>query len=204
MQNSQKGDLFLVSGPSGSGKDTILKQVLAQDPSLRFSISATTRPRREESDDAKYLFLRREQFEADIQKGAFLEYAEYCGNYYGTPAAPIEQWRSEGRDVLVECEIQGARQIMKQAPDLTSIFIMPPSVEVLKKRLMGRSTESEEQMQKRLQTALSEMKEAAAYDYLIINDDLSAAVELFCSIIQTSRARVLRNLKTIDEVLQHA
>lgn len=197
-----KGDFFLISGPSGSGKDTILKQVFARYPDLKFSISTTTRAKRDPSDDEKYHFLSAEQFEEGIRQGAFLEYAQYCGNYYGTPAAPIEQWRNQGLDVIVECEVQGALQIMKTVPDATSIFIMPPSIPVLRKRLSGRATESEEQTEKRIATALKEMEQAEQYQFLVINDGLEDAVELVCSIIAAKRAAVLRNKKFIHEVLE--
>ncbi len=201
---SQKGDVFLFSGPSGSGKDTILKEVFARYPDLKFSISTTTRAKRDPSDDEKYNFISKEAFEEGIANGAFLEHAQYCGNYYGTPAAPIEQWRAQGLDVVVECEVQGALQIMKTLPDVTGIFIMPPSVAVLKKRLTGRNTESAEQTEKRIQTALQEMKQAGEYDYLVINDALEDAVNLVCSIIETKRASVKRNINTIHEVLENA
>ena len=201
---SQKGDVFLFSGPSGSGKDTILKEVFARYPDLKFSISTTTRAKRDPSDDEKYNFISKEAFEEGIQNGAFLEHARYCGNYYGTPAASIEQWRAKGLDVVVECEVQGALQIKKTLPEVTGIFIMPPSVAVLKKRLMGRNTESVEQTEKRIQTALQEMKQAGEYDYLVINDALEDAVNLVCSIIETKRASVKRNINTIHEVLENA
>lgn len=200
----QKGNVFLFSGPSGSGKDTILKQVFARLPELKFSISSTTRAWREPSDDEKYTFLTTEEFETGIEKNAFLEYANYCGKYYGTPAAPIEQWRNEGYDVVIECEVQGALQIMEKLPDLTSVFIIPPSIEVLRKRLTGRQTESAEQTEKRIQTAIGEMKLANHYEYLVINDHLEDAVDLVCHIIETQRAKVTQNTKFLHEVLQNA
>lgn len=201
---SYKGDVFLFSGPSGSGKDTILTQVRKRYPDLQFSISTTSRPWREPSDDVKYHLVTRQEFEQGIAQNAFLEYAEYCGNYYGTPAAPIEKWREEGYDVIVECEVQGALQIMKALPEAVSIFIMPPSVAVLKKRLSGRNTESAEATEKRIQTAIGEMKQAEAYQYLVINDALEDAVNLVCSIIETHRASMKRNTNTIHEVLENA
>ena len=201
---SHKGDVFLFSGPSGSGKDTILKEVFKRYPELKFSISTTTRQKRDPSDDEKYTFISKESFEDGIAKGGFLEHAQYCGNYYGTPAAPIEAWRNEGLDVVVECEVQGALQIMKSLPDVVSIFIMPPSVAVLKKRLMGRQTETEEQTAKRIETALGEMKLAEHYNYLVINDVLEDAVDTVCSIIATRRASINRNINTIHEVLENA
>ena len=200
----QKGNVFLFSGPSGSGKDTILKQVFARMPELKFSISSTTRDWREPSDDEKYRFLTNEEFEAGIARNGFLEYAEYCGKYYGTPAAPIENWRNEGLDVVIECEVQGALQIMEKLPDLTSIFIIPPSVEVLRKRLTGRQTESAEQTEKRIATAIGEMKLADRYEYLVINDHLDDAVDLVCDIIKAQRAKVTQNTKFLSEVLKNA
>ncbi len=202
--SAQKGNVFLFSGPSGSGKDTILKQVFARMPELKFSISSTTRAWREPSDDEKYNFLTKEEFEAGIAADGFLEYAEYCGKYYGTPAAPIEKWRNEGHDVVIECEVQGALQIMKKLPELTSVFIIPPSVEVLRKRLTGRQTESAEQTEKRIQTAIGEMRLADRYEYLVINDHLEDAVDLVCDIIKAQRAKVTQNTKFLHEVLQNA
>ena len=201
---STKGDVFLFSGPSGSGKDTILKEVFKRYPDLQFSISTTTRPKRDPSDDEKYTFLSKEAFEEGIAQGGLLEYARYCENYYGTPAAPIETWRKEGLDVVVECEVQGALQIMKSLPDVVSIFIMPPSLAVLKKRLSGRNTESAEATEKRIQTAIGEIKQADAYQYLVINDALEDAVDLVCHIIETHRASMKRNTNTIHEVLENA
>lgn len=201
---SVKGDVFLFSGPSGSGKDTILKEVFKRYPELKFSISTTTRAKRDPSDDEKYNFISKEAFEQGIQAGAFLEHAQYCGNYYGTPAAPIEAWQKEGCDVVVECEVQGALQIMKSLPEVVSIFIMPPSVAVLKKRLSGRQTETQEQTAKRIETAMKEMQLAEHYDYLVINDALEDAVDLVCSIIASKRALVKRNKNTIHEVLENA
>lgn len=202
--SKQRGNVFLFSGPSGSGKDTILKQIFARYPDLKFSISSTTRAWREPSDDEKYNFLTNEEFEAGIAADGFLEYAEYCGKYYGTPAAPIEEWRNEGYDVVIECEVQGALQIMEKLSDLTSVFIIPPSIEVLRKRLTGRQTESAEQTEKRIQTAIEEMQFADRYEYLVINDRLEDAVDLVSHIIDSQRAKVINNTKFLSEVLQNA
>ena len=201
---SEKGDVFLFSGPSGSGKGTILKEVFKRYPDLKFSNSTTTRDKRDPSDDEKYTFTTNEAFEQGIAAGAFLEYAQYCGNYYGTPAAPIETWRNRGQDVVVECEVQGALQIMRSLPEVVSIFITPPSVAVLRKRLTGRKTETPEQTEKRIQTAIGEMGHAHAYQYLVVNDALEDAVDLVCHIIETHRASMKRNIKTIHEVLENA
>jgi guanylate kinase len=200
----QKGNVFLVSGPSGSGKDTILKQVFARMPELKFSISSITRAKRDPSDDEKYRFLTREEFEEQIREDGFLEYAEYCGNYYGTPAAPVKDWRQQGFDVVIECDVQGALQIMEKLPEATSIFIAPPSVEVLRKRLTGRQTENAEQTEKRISAAIQEMMQAERYDYLVINDKLEDAVDLFENIVKVQRAKVSQNIKFIQEVSEHA
>jgi guanylate kinase len=200
----QKGNVFLVSGPSGSGKDTILKQVFARMPELKFSISSITRAKRDPSDDEKYRFLTREEFEEQIREDGFLEYAEYCGNYYGTPAAPVKDWRQQGFDVVIECDVQGALQIMEKLPEATSVFIAPPSVEVLRKRLTGRQTENAEQTEKRISAAIQEMMQAERYDYLVINDKLEDAVDLFENIVKVQRAKVSQNIKFIQEVSEHA
>ena len=200
----QKGNVFLVSGPSGSGKDTILKQVFARMPELKFSISSITRAKRDPSDDEKYRFLTRDEFEEQIRNDGFLEYAEYCGNYYGTPAAPVKDWRQQGFDVVIECDVQGAFQIMEKLPEATSVFIAPPSVEVLRKRLTGRQTENAEQTEKRISAAIQEMMQAERYDYLVINDKLEDAVDLFENIVKVQRAKVSQNIKFIQEVSEHA
>ena len=201
---NEQGSVILISGPSGSGKDTILEQVLLRYPELKFSISNITRARRSESDDLKYHFLTNEEFEQGIREGAYLEYAEYCGCYYGTPAKPVEDWRNQGYDVIIECDVQGALQIMQKLPDAVSVFIMPPSVAVLRKRLSGRKTESPEQTERRIATALQEMQQADRYEYLVINDDLDDAVDQFCHILEAQRAKVKRNTKFIQEVLKNA
>lgn len=198
------GRLFLISGPSGSGKDTILKDFFQKHPEAVFSISTTTRAKRDSRDNEKYHFISREDFEKAIASDEFLEYAEYCGNYYGTPKGPIENWISEGKDVFVEVETVGAQKIMEELPELVSIFIMPPSVEVLKKRLAGRKTESSEQAEKRIKEAVREMSAAINYDFVIINDRLEDAAELFESIITADHARTSRNINIINEVLKNA
>ncbi len=139
----KKGLLIVVSSPSGGGKGTILKALFERNANLRMSVSATTRaPREGEQDGVHYHFITREQFQKNIAGGAMLEYAEYCENYYGTPKAPIQAWLDAGHDVVLEIEVQGGRQIKTAAPDCVSLFILPPSLEVLEKRLRGRGTEA--------------------------------------------------------------
>ena len=146
----RKGLLVVISAPSGGGKGTILKELFAQDDNLVLSVSATTRkPRPGEEDGKQYYFISREEFESLIAQGKMLEHAEYVGNYYGTPKEPVEQWTSQGRDVVLEIEVQGGAQIKKLMPDCVSVFILPPSMAVLEKRLRGRGTEDEATVQKR-------------------------------------------------------
>lgn len=200
----EKGRLFIISGPSGSGKDTILKTYFAAHGDFEFSVSTITRPKRDKSDDEKYNFTSRENFERLIKDDKLLEYAEYCGNYYGTPREPIENWINEGKDVFVEVETVGAAKIKEKMPDAVSIFILPPSLAVLKKRLSGRATETAEQLEKRLDKALLEMKRAVDYDYVVVNDRLEDAAEDFERIILSDRRKTERNINLINEVLENA
>ena len=153
--NNSKGLLIILSGPSGAGKDTVLKELLAHNDKVRVSISATTRqPRQGEENGRDYHFISREQFETLIQRDGVLEYAEYCGNFYGTPRAQVEAWLDEGLDVVLEIEVQGAKKVMAKCPEAVSVFILPPSFAVLEKRLRRRATDSEEAVQKRLAAAI--------------------------------------------------
>ena len=148
----KKGLLIVVSSPSGGGKGTILKALFERNANLRMSVSATTRaPREGEQDGVHYHFITKEQFQKNIAGGAMLEYAEYCENYYGTPKAPIQAWLDAGHDVVLEIEVQGGRQIKTAAPDCVSLFILPPSLEVLEKRLRGPGPEADAVVRKRLQ-----------------------------------------------------
>jgi len=154
----KKGQLYVFTGPSGTGKGTILGQVLERDKNVFLSVSATTRaPRGEEQDGVHYYFLTHEAFEEKIKQGAFLEYAQYVGNYYGTLEAPVDQQLAQGRDVVLEIEVQGAMQIHNKRPDVVMVFVAPPSMDELERRLRGRGTESDEKVQGRLQTARQEM-----------------------------------------------
>lgn len=199
-----RGQLYIFSGPSGVGKDTILTEFLKNNPDVMLSISSITRPRRSADDDLKYHFISKEDFEAGIKNGDFLEYAEYCGNYYGTPKAPIEKWLDEGKDVIVEIEIQGAKKIMDSLEDVQSIFILPPSLKVLKKRLLKRSTEDDSQLEKRINKAREEISFALNYDYVIINDRLEDAVAMMESVFASQRARTEKNIDFIKGVLDNA
>ena len=200
-----RGNIYIISGPSGSGKDTILKEVLKIRSDVFFSISHITRKMRVgEVEGDKYHFISREEFEEQLAKNAFLEYNEYSGNYYGTPKAPIEEHLSKGDDVVIECDVNGASALRDILPDVISVFIMPPSFEVLRKRLEGRGTETTEQVERRMNEALNEIRRAVEYDYIVVNDDLESAVEDFLTVLNCNKL-ILKNQKhIIDEVLKNA
>ena len=173
------GKLIVVTGPSGVGKGTLLKKLLQQYPDrLLFSISATTRsPRSGEENGREYFFWNREEFEQKRDAGEFLEWAEYAGNLYGTPRPPIKQAIALGQIVLLEIELKGARQVAKSFPTAKRIFIAPPSMEILEERLRQRSTDSDEQIAKRLHHAKLEVAAADEFNITIVNDDLEIAIE---------------------------
>lgn len=182
----KKGLLIIISGPSGVGKGTVRKYFM-NDVSLRlaYSISMTTRqPREGERDKVDYIFTTREKFEEAIAKGELLEWAEFVGNYYGTPLSQVEKLRNEGKNVLLEIEVQGADQVRAKCPDALSIFIIPPSMEELEKRIRGRRSEPEEIVQQRLAKAENEMKMVCNYKYIVCNEDPQLAAELISSIIK--------------------
>ena len=182
----KKGLLIIISGPSGVGKGTVRKYFM-DDDSLRltYSISMTTRkPRQGERDGVDYIFTTRETFEEAIAEGELLEWAEFVGNYYGTPLTQVEKLREEGKNVLLEIEVQGADQVRKKCPDALSIFIIPPSMEELEKRIRGRRSEPEEIVQQRLAKAENEMKMVSNYKYIVCNEDPQLAAELISSIIK--------------------
>ena len=161
----QKGTLFVLTGPSGVGKGTLLSHVLPQLDSLFLSVSATTRePRPEEQDGVHYYFLSPEQFRSRIEDGAFLEHAQFSGNYYGTPSAPIDAHLSRGEDVVLEIEVQGAMQIREKRPDAAMIFVAPPDFATLEARLRGRQTEAEDAIALRLETAKHELQQIPKFD----------------------------------------
>lgn len=193
MSSGHAGRLFVISAPSGVGKSTIVKAVLAQDRRLRFSVSCTTRaPRPEEVDGVDYHFLSREVFEAGIHEGRFLEWANVYGNYYGTDRRQVEAWLAQGLDVLLEIDVQGARKVRASSLSSTAIFILPPSLEVLEERLRRRGTEPEEVIQRRLEAARTEIREAPWYDYLVVNDALEEAVGDVTAIIRAARCERCR------------
>ena len=177
---NHKGLLIVISGFSGAGKGTLMKKLMENFDQYALSISMTTRAQREgEVDGREYFFATREQFEDKIKQGGFIEHAQYCGNYYGTPKDYVEQQLENGKDVILEIEIQGAMKVKEQFPDAVLLFVMPPSIAVLHQRLIGRGTETEEVIFERLQRAEEEAVGIEDYGYIIINDDLDTCVKEF-------------------------
>lgn len=184
MNSKKRGRLVLYTGSSGVGKGTILDELKKRDPNIKVSISNTTRNKRNgEIDGVHYNFVTREQFEKLIKENGYLEYAEYCDNYYGTPKKAVEDMLDEGYTVILEIEVQGGLQIMKKHPDVLSIFILPPSMDVLEKRLRSRGTEDEETIQKRLEQAKNEIAFKDKYRYNVVNAELDKAVDQVLDII---------------------
>ena len=185
----KRGLLIVISGPSGVGKDTLIKRLLELDRNLRYSVSCTTRPPRpDEVHGVDYTFVTREQFQELVDKGAFLEYAEYNGNLYGTLAERVERARADGYDTVLKIEVQGAEQVRKRVPDAILIFVVPPSVEELVRRQLERNTESSKDMTARREIATKEMEYSSRYDRVVVNDELERAVAQVLEIIRNARS----------------
>ncbi len=185
-----KGILMVISGPSGCGKGTILKELLAGSDSIFLSVSATTRaPRPGEEHGVSYYYLTKEEFETQIATDGMLEYAEYCENYYGTPRQAVLDRLEQGQDVILEIEVQGALQVIERFPEAVSIFILPPSMEVLAKRLTDRATEDQETVNRRLTQAKEELSFADRYTYQVVNDDLHLAIQEMDCIIKAEHLK---------------
>jgi len=197
-----KGRLIIISSPSGGGKGTLIKEVLEAVPELGYSVSFTTRsPRFGEEEGRHYHFVSKAEFEDEINAGGFLEYAEVHGNYYGTSLTYVNRLADEGKDVILEIDVQGAGWVRKRMPDALGIFIMPPSFEVLKARLMARGTENPDDLELRLGNARGEVMEYAHFDYVIINDEIFASARKLAAIIMAERQRRDRQTEAICDIL---
>lgn len=198
----QKGLLVIISGASGTGKGTVCKKLLAENPNIFYSISATTRkPRQGEVDGREYYFITVDEFKTWIAEEKFLEYAEVYGNFYGTPIHKIEERLRRGEDVLLEIDIQGALNVMKKRPDGVYIFLLPPSIEELKNRITGRGSESPETLERRFQAAASEIATGKKYQYAVVNDTVEAAVAKIQNILAAERCKVNRNENLFESLL---
>lgn len=189
-----KGLLFVVSAPAGCGKDTILNELFSRTDKAGYAVSATTRaPREGEVNGVHYHFLSRGEFERKIAENEVLEYTEYCGNYYGTLRKSVNDLLDAGKDAILKIEVEGAMNIKKMFPQACLVFILPPSFEVLEKRLRDRGTETEEKIIERTQQARREVEFAENYDYLIVNDKLETAVDDLLAVLKAERLRRTRN-----------
>jgi guanylate kinase len=202
-QAPSRGTLFVVSSPSGGGKGTIIRHVLACVENLSYSVSFTTRaPRQTEVDGREYFFVNRETFDEMVAAGEFLESACVHGNFYGTSKEQILSETAAGADIILEVDVQGAASVRKLLMDSVSIFILPPSYEVLRQRLIARGTDSPPQLAVRLRNAPEELKQYSAFDYVIINDEIDRAAAQLASIIYAERARCMRQEPLVREVIQ--
>jgi guanylate kinase len=195
--------VFIISAPSGSGKSTLVHRLLASDPSLLFSISYTTRPPRPtETPGVDYNFISRKDFDARLARGEFLEYAEKWGNYYGTNRETFESATHQGKDLVLDIDVQGARQLRVAIPQAISIFVLPPSRQVMEQRLRSRSQDSEEVIQRRLRGAKEEVQNYTHYDFVLINRDIEEASARLASIVEAERLRKARMEEEVRPILQ--
>ena len=199
-----KGRLIVFSAPSGCGKGTMLEQILKNED-FCVSVSATTRlPREGEVDGVNYYFISKDEFTERIGEGKFLEYAEYCGNFYGTPMDQVNEMLEKGKNVILEIEVQGAVKVMNKRPDALSIFIAPPSINELRRRLHKRGTESDEVIEQRVAQASNEVALAAKYDYIIVNDALEDAVEDFFHVVRAEQLRADKRPEIIADIIKNS
>lgn len=198
-----RGILFVVSSPSGGGKGTLIQRVLKKIPDLSYSVSFTTRtPRSGEVNGREYFFVSEEKFEKMASANEFLEWANVHGKLYGTSSKQVFEEIADGRDIILEVDVQGAASVRSLVPDSVSIFILPPSFEILKQRLQSRGTDSPEELEIRLRNAPGELKDYSAYQYLILNDDMDQAAEQLAAIVYAERARLIRQEPKVRHVVQ--
>lgn len=203
MQNSD-GMLVLFSGPSGVGKDTVLDIILSKDEKLQRSVSLTTREKRAgEIDGEDYYFITKEEFSQMIKDGQVLEYAQYGENVYGTPKAPVDKWLKEGKTVILKIEVKGAQKIRELYPEALSIFLLPPSMQILEDRIRRRATENEDDINRRLEIAKNEILRSADYDFVVVNDNLDEASDNVLSIIKALNFTYKRMNHKISEVIKN-
>jgi guanylate kinase len=197
-----KGNLIIISSPSGGGKGTLIRQVMGMVPHLGYSVSLTTRPPRYGEDDGKhYQFVSKEEFEAYKQKGGFLEWAEVHGNFYGTSLDQTKKFADSGMDVILEIDVQGAATVMETMPEAVSIFILPPSFDVLRARLVARATERTDDLELRLRNSMVEVMQFSRFGYAVINDEIGAASSKIAAIILAERQRPHRQGEQIHAIL---
>ena len=195
------GMLIVVSAPSGTGKGAIIKKLLDYDKNIKYSVSATTRqPRKGEKDGENYIFLSKDEFENMITHKELVEWDEYCGNYYGTPKKYIDRVTEKGLDVVLEITVAGGLDVKKMCPDAIMIFVLPPSMDELKRRITSRGTEEPAVIEKRLEKAYKELDHLKFYEYVVINDDLEHAVKQILEIINSERLKYFRNKDIVNKI----
>lgn len=201
-QAGEQGTLFVISAPSGAGKTSLVSEMLRQDSRLGVSVSHTTRPMREgEQEGVNYHFVSRDEFEAMIARGDFLEHADVFGNYYGTSQVWVRETLATGQDVILEIDWQGAKQVRRLIPECVSVFIVPPSAEVLRQRLVGRGTDAADAVERRLAEAEEECRHAVEFDYLVVNDDFSTALADLLAIVRSRRLQITTQQQRYGELL---
>ncbi len=195
--------VFIISAPSGSGKSTLVSRLLASDPGLRFSVSYTTRKLRgNEKPGESYIYISHQEFEERIQRDEFLEHAQVFGNYYGTNRKVLDQAQREGKDLILDIDVQGARQLKERIPEAVTIFILAPSRDILEQRLRARSEDSEQVIQRRLKDAAEEIRNYVQYDYVLVNHQVEESVATLAAIVRAERVRRLRMEEQIRPILR--